>query len=333
MSKWQKVLIAVLGALVLLMGPSSVFMLYKIRDLSDALKSAQNIIDAKEAGIQELNNKLKIADSDLLTKDALNKKYADELASLESDFKNIVKKYNLELESRDKVIAQLKGKVNGGTTTVAIKESADSGATGDKPSTQVISYSWQDPAKRFKLTDPDIFTKDNESFEYKQKVAVTGYVYTDLTGELKIRKLTLQEVITDSTGKQVPVDGSNIEVIDNKFEYIKLQPNEKSMWDIWHPRLLVSFNSQLYPGIGVELINLGRYIDYANISLNTKIAINPTNGLSGLKSSTVGVGLAYQLAPPLLDTNLGLGAGIATPMDNFLGRYIVTVDAIFYLTN
>jgi hypothetical protein len=333
MSKWQKTLIAVLSVLVLLMGLSSALMLHKISGLSDALKSAQNIIDAKEAGIQELNNKLKIADSDLLTKEALNKKYADELAGLESDFKNIVKKYNLELESRDKVIAQLKGKVNGGTTTVVIKEPADSGATGDKPSTQVISYSWQDPAKRFKLTDPDIFTKDNESFEYKQKVAVTGYVYTDPTGELKIRKLTLQEVITDSTGKQVPVDGSNIEVIDNKFEYIKLQPNEKSMWDIWHPRLLVSFDSQLYPGIGVELINLGRYIDYANIGLNTKIAINPTNGLSGLKSSTVGVGLAYQLAPPLLDTNLGLGVGLATPMDNFLGRYIVTVDAIFYLTN
>lgn len=332
MSKWQKILMAVLGALVLLMGLSSAFMLHKINGLTDALTSAQNIIDAKEAGIQELNNKLKIADSDLLTKEALNKKYEDELASLESDFKSIVKKYNLELESRDKVIAQLRGKVSGGNTTVVIKEPTELTPDGDKP-VQVISYSWRDKAQRFKLTDPDIFTKDNESFEYKQQVAITGYVYTDKTGELKIRKLTLQEVVTDSTGKKVPVDGSSIEVVDNKFEYIKLQPDQKSMWDIWHPRLLVSFDSQLYPGIGAELVNLGRYIDYANIGLNTKIAINTLNGLGGLKSSTIGVGLAYQLVPPLLDTNLGLGIGLATPMDNFLGKYIITVDAIFYLTN
>lgn len=333
MSKWQKTLMAVLGALVLLMGFSSAFMLHKISGLSDALASAKNVIDAKEAGIQELNNKLKIADSDLVTKDVLNKKYEDELSKLESDFKKIVSKYNLELESRDKVIAQLKGKINGGNTTVVIKDPTEPGTTdGEKPG-QVISYSWQDVSKRFKLTDPDIFTKDNETFEYKQQVSVTGYVYTDKTGEVKIRKLTLQEVVPDATGKYVPVDGSNIEVIDNKFEYIKLEQNKKELWDIWHPRLLVSFDTQLYPGIGVELLNLGHFIDYANIGLNTKVAINTTNGLDGIKSSTVGVGLAYQLVPPFLDTNLGLGIGLATPMDNFLGRYIVTVDAIFYLTN
>lgn len=332
MNNVQKILVAVLVVLVIAMGISSIYLLHKLGGLTAQLDTANNVIGAKEAGIQELNNKLGIAKSDLVSSADLNKKYADELSGLQTDFKDITKKYKLQLESRDKVIAQLNGKVQGGDTNVVINPAGQPLPDGTLPP-QAIGYSWQDASKRFKLTDPDIFVKNNETFEYKQQVSVTGYVFTDKSGTIKIRKLTLQEVVLDADGKYVPIDGSNIDIVDNKFEYIKLDKDIKSLFDIWHPRLLVSFDSQLFPGIGAELLDLGRYIDYANIGLNAKVAINTFSGLNGIKSSTVGVGLAYHLIPPLLDTNLGLGIGLETPMDNFLGRYIVTVDAIFYLTN
>lgn len=329
MSKWQIILMAGMAILVVFLGSSSFYLIHELGNLNQKLSDASNIISAKEAGIQNLNNKLGIAQSSLATKDELNKKYEGELSGLQDEFKDLTKKYKLDLESRDHTIAQLKGTLTGGNTTVVIKEPPASAP----PGTQVISYSWQDTHQRFKLTDPDIFTKNDETFEYKQQVAITGYVYTDKTGEIKIRKLNLQEVTTDDSGKVTPIDGSNIEIVDNKFEYIKPDQNPKDLFDIWHPRVIVSFDTQLYPGVGVELVNLGRYLDYANIGLNTKVAINTLDGLKGIKSSTVGLGLAYNFVPPFLDTNIGLGLGFATPMDNFTGKYIITADAIFYLTN
>lgn len=338
MSKFKIIVASVLVALLCATSALTIYLMYQNIQLSKDLDAKTSALLIKEEGIQDLNNKLGIAKSQLITKEELNSKYKEELALLESDFKKLTSKHKLELESRDSLIVKLNGKVNGGNTTVVIKKPLPSTPSVNEgpvtePTTTIISYEWEDSSKRFHLLDPDIFTQNDEVFEYNQKASITGYVYTDKSGKVKIRKMVLKEVIVDKDGNKVPVPGSNIEIVDNQFEYIKSDPDPKSLWDLWHPKLIASFDTQLRPGIGVEFLNLENLIDYANIGLNAKIAANLSDGLNGIPNSTIGVGVAYHIVPPALDTNFALGIGIATPMDNFLNRYILTIDAILYLTN
>lgn len=312
------------------------------------LGEANNVIQAKVDEIQEFDSKLGLAESDLRRQEDLIKKYKDELKDMDEEVKDLVDKYDLKLKERDSSIAYWKGKVKGGTSTTTITQPTTTPTTEGEFETVVevdvkeicggktIGYSWKDDDERFHLKDPDISESGDEEFEYKQYVSLKGYVFADETGQIQVKKVEVKEVIPKENEEgdvvYMPVPGQNVSLVESKFEYINKIEDTRNWYDIFGIRLLAMYGTQLYPGIGVEVVNLGRWIDWANVGLYGKLAVNPFDGLMGLQESTVGVGVSYHLIPPLLDTNIALGVSVNTPF-NDLGHMILSVDAIFYLNN
>lgn len=308
------------------------------------LDRIRNDLTAKDAEIQSLDIELGISKSSLLEISDLNKKYENEIGAFPEKLKKIIDEYNLKLASRDNTIAELRNTIKGGQTEVVVNPNPD----GSQPGQQSISYKWTDSLDRFHLVDPDIFIQNNEEFSYNQFVAIKGHILYGKDGKLQIRRVELTEVVPDGTDdsgkpkfKEVP--GGKMRVVDSTFDYADIGHNERTLMDIFHPRLIASMDTQLQllppkteirPSVGVEVINFGRYIDHANLGVNAKITPNFDDIIGGsLLSSRLGVGLDYTLLPPILDTNLGLGVGVSTPSNNLLNEWYLTVDAVFYISN
>ena len=312
--------------------------------LYENLNEANNVIQAKVDEIQEFNSKLGLAESDLRRQEDLVKKYKKELSQMDKEVKDLVDKYDLKLKERDSSIAYWKGKVKGGTSKVTVTTPEKEGEfetvvevdVKEICNNKTIGYSWKDNDERFQLNDPDISNPGDETFEYKQYVSLKGYVFADETGDIQVKKVEVKEVIPTENEEgdvvYMPVSNQNVSLVESKFEYINKTEDTRNWYDVFGIRLLALYGTQLYPGIGVEVVNLGRFLHWANVGLYGKLAVNPFDGLLGLQQSTVGVGLSYHLIPPLFDTNLALGISMNTPFDD-LGRIILSVDVIFYLNN
>lgn len=347
--KEKKVMYAMIAVLVVLLGATSTlgYLFYKS---SVKLEQANTVISARTDEIQEFNKKLGIAESNLRTEENLTKKYKKEIESLDEEFLKIKSKYNLDLKSRDNTIAYLKGKVKGGKSSVVIPKTPENSSevSGVKEFTtvievtreicnnEIVGYQWEDENKRFKLKDPDIFEEGNEEFEYKQHFKITGYVFEDATGNIQVKKLELEEVYPEENEKGVEykaIKNSNISLVSSKFEYTNKVKDEKHLLDIVTLRPIASFDTAVTPGLGLEVINLGRYFDYLNVGFYGKLAFDVSDPLGGsLQNSRIGVGINYHLIPPLLDTNFAIGTSVSTPF-NDLGAYVLTVDLILYLTD
>lgn len=315
------------AALILILGGCSWYFAVKYQQLKTHSTALEDIVLKGTSEIQSLNKKLGLAQSNLITSDALAENYKGELKGMETEFKALQKKYKLEIASRDYTIANLKGQIEGGETTVVITPTPNTNPIN--PVTQKIAYTWQDKYKRFQLSDPDIMKKDNESFTYGIKLGLTGYVYKDTSGNVQVRKVAVKEMRTDGD-KLIPIDGSNVELVESKFEYIN-EKLEKRWTDIFVLRPLVSFDTQLNPGVGVELINLGKYFDWVNLGLLPMTSLHVSDGLRGLQDSTVGLGLSYSLIPPLFDSNVALAFNVGTPYNKLGKEWVFSGSIIFYL--
>lgn len=306
----------------------------------NSIKEQSSQLTAFDGEIQRLNTNLGISESKLLKESELNLKYKDELSKLSEEFNDKLKEHNLRLQSRDETIAILKTKLRGGITKVVISDPKTTPEESGAIEKQSISYEWKNSDGRFKLVDPDIFIENNEEFYAEQQVRVRGYVFYGKDGKLQIRKMELSEVAPDGLDekgkvKYKKIKSATIKLVDSSFEYINNLPaDEKKLLDIFKIRALASYDSHLTPGLGVELLNIGRFVDYANVGLNAKISSDLSDPLNGsLNKSRVGIGINYQLIPPIINTNLAIGIGVSTPLDNFGGKFIVTADLIYYLTN
>lgn len=345
-NKAKNYILAFLTIAVLLLGAFSAHTFY-------ALQDEKTKLTAKDAEIQQLDTNLGLAESKLLSAEELNDKYKTEIDGFPEKLKKIVDEYDLKLKSKDTAIAELRNKVKGGRTTVVIKDGpAPNGNPGDgnsvdvkdsdgnpiDPPPQVISYEWEEELGRFHLKDPDIFTPDNEEFLARQHMKVMGHVFFGKDGQLQIRKVELQEVVpngVDEEGnpKYVLVPNSKIELIDSQFEYTNNLPvKKKRLLDIVTLRPIATFDTAITPGLGMEFLNLGRLIDYANVGLNAKLSADLTDPLGGsLQRSRMSVGVHYQFIPPLLDTNFAVGASVGVPF-NDLTQPMFTLDVILFLT-
>jgi hypothetical protein len=294
----------------------------KSQALSDKIDAMSK---THEAEILNLNKKLGTSQSQLVTQENLTKQYKEELTKKDAAFEKERKKYKLEIKSRDDLIAILRGSTTGG-------QSGTSGGNcttknGEPPK---ADYFWEDSLGRFKLKDPDIFVKNNENFDYKLKFAIKGEIFTDKEGNIQTRKVELQEVIGEDN---TPVENSKFEIASNDFKYTNDNEKRQKIWsDIFTLRPIGTFDIALMPGIGLEILNLGKLVDYSNIGLYTKLSADLSDPLGGsLQNSRMGIGINYHIVPPMLKTNFAIGASLNLPF-NQLNNPILTVDAILYLT-
>ncbi len=207
---------------------------------------------------------------------------------------------------------------------------------------QVIKYKWREDLGRFVLEDPDIFVEGDETFITEQHLIVVGHVLYGKDGNLQIRRVELKEVIpsgTDPDGNIIykPIDGSNIELVDSQFEYTNTLPvKEKHFFDIITLRPIATFDSHLTPGLGLEIVNFGRFLRWGNFGIAPEVSFDVSDPLGGsLQNSRMGIGVHYHLLPPLVTTNFALGVGLSTPFNHFasLDHLVFTVDLSLFLTD
>lgn len=293
----------------------------KLEAATAAISAQQAQIIGQKDEIQKANEKLGLAESNLVSRDSIISQYKKDIESMNTELRDLRTKVKTKPISRDSGVIIVEREVPGGT-----QETVTSGAT--------TSYSWSDPTRRFKLVDPDIKTSGNEKFTYRLKIRVTGYVLEDETGAIKARQVVAQELIEkkhpDGTVSLEP--GQRLEIENNIYQYSRPEKSSNIL-DVFNPRAFVLFDTSLNPGLGVELINLGNYFDYVNIGVGPFVSIEVDNFPSKLSGSLMGLGIQYNFLRPFLSTNIGIGIGIATPADEFLGRFLVTGNLIFYLTN
>lgn len=332
--KLKNTLIIVLAGILLFIVPFSVVILLNLFEEQQQTKDLKERIEIinknHNLDVLRLNKELGISNSKLVTQTELAEKYKKQLTDKDTEFEKTRDKYKLDIKSRDDLIAKLRGQSEGGTTVVI----GECPKNDDKK--PMIAYFWNDKLKRFVLEDPDIFTSNNEKFTYSQMFKVVGEVFTDKSGNVQIRRVELQEMwdSSDEEGLQLEeVPGSTISLVDSNFEYVNEKVHDsKTFADIFTFRPLATIDTALMPGLGFEFFNLGKLFDYVNLGFYTKLAADLSEPLNGsLENSRIALGLNYHLLPKLVKTNFAIGTSLDFPFNN-LQEPVITVDAIFYLT-
>lgn len=294
-------------------------------DLNTYNRQLQGQLSDKEKELQSLNKNLGLARSELMTQKELAQKLAKDKEEVDANFNVFKKKHKLEIESRDRTIAELKQKIQGGNSTATVIECKSLDDKGHC----VIAYTWEDLLKRFKLSDPNIFNSGDESFESNQIFKVYGEIWKQKDGSLKTRRLVLREVYKDKDGKFKPISNGKADIIDFEFQYENTPDSMVSGWkDIFNLRAMALESASFYDGS--QKFGLGvQFLQYKNFGLNTHTAIN----FKHILDTEQRLGLVY--SPKLfgLDLNVGIGLSVGTPFKHMFGDYSINGDLIFYLNN
>ena len=322
------------------------FLVFAVFELKSALADANAAIAAQQAQLigekeqlQKANVKLGLAESSVVSKDVLLARYKKDVEDLNIQLGALKGGKKPTPSSSDSGTVIASGNATGsGSATVTPGASPGGGGAGSIQQLPlppgIISYSWRDTAGRFHLEDPDIASPGDESFTYKLKIRVNGYILEDPTGKIRGRQVIARELVEKKNpdGSVSVEEGPPLPIEDNIYLY-SIQKPQKKLSDIFGLRGYAFFDTSLNPGVGLELLNIGRYFDYVNIGAGPFISIEVDSLPGSLQSSLLGIGLQYTLVPPAISTNIGLGLGIATPADDLFGRFQVTGSIIFYLTN
>lgn len=346
MEDWKKygiigvVALAIVGLLL------SSFLGYALYKQNQALEDANRVINAKIEELQEFDQELGIAKSELQRQSDLNEKYKEDIKAFQKEIAektDKIKAKDLKIRSRDRTIAALRRKIEGGKTTVTITGTNEDGSfeqvvdIKELCDGKTIAYEWQDNDARFHLKDPDISVQDNETFEYHQYIKIKGLVLADEKGNVQVKKVTAHEVLKkkNDQGEEIyeEIKDGELVLVDSTFEYTNNVKKERGLLDIFTLRPIATFDTSIKPGIGLEVVNLGKLIDYANVGLYGKLAVDATDPLGGsLQNSVVGGGVLYHIASPTIPTNFAVGVSVQTPFNN-LGQWVLTADVILYLTD
>jgi hypothetical protein len=340
---WKQYTILAASVLFFALLGSTVFMVNHINKLEQQLQTSQLVIHAKEEKIQDFDSKLGVSESNLRTQKALNDTYSEEIGRFRAELESKTKELSLkdfELKSREETIAALRGKTSGGTSIVVVDGIENPATICDTESE--VSYEWQDTLKRFKLKDPNILVQSDETFTHQQSFRINGLVLSDSSGAVQVSKVSVEEVVpVDRNGviTYEKVSGGTTKLVESNFEYAMLDDQPKA-FDWLAPitlRPVVGMNFPYFtPFVGMELVNLGRWVPYGNVGIVPSVSVDvsglPTGDWKSLANSRVGVGVVYQFVPPLVSTNLGLGATLSVPM-NRLNSPMLSIDLVVYLSD
>lgn len=285
----------------------------------------------KERELQSLNTELGLARSELMTQSELSKRLKRDKEELDERFEKFKKEHRLKISSRDRTIARLNQRINGGNTSTEVISTSDKQDCSDIESSCVIKYSWEDTLKRFQLTDPNIFSSGDETFNSSQLFKAYGEVYEQKDGSLKTRRMVLREVVSGEDGEYIAVPGGKAEIVDSDFEYYN-PPKivEKETWlDLFKLRVValgtlsVLDDNKMRFGLGAEFFNVD------GLGLNTHTAMD-FNHISRWEHR---LGVTYQPSIFNQDLNLAMGTSIGTPYSSFGQDWSFNMDILFYLHN
>jgi len=286
-------------------------------------RQLQGQLTEKEKQLQEQNKSLGIARSQLVTQKELADQLQQSNEELDYKFQSFIKKYNLEIASRDLTIDQLKQKITDGNSTVTVGKSCT-----DLSKDCIISYSWEDTLGRFKLQDPNIFTKHDEVFYANQLFRVYGETYRQKNGSLQTRRIVLREVYLKD-GKYVEIPDAKVEVVDSNFTYtnppiLEIEPK------LFNLRLIAVAGVNIIKDAGVTKFGTGvEFMSYKDVGLNSHLAFD----FRDLKRSEIRLGAEYNLKLFDTQTNIGLGIALGTPLEKLFNDYTLSLNSIFYITN
>lgn len=286
-------------------------------------------LTAKERELQSMNSDLGVAKSELVTQDELIKRLKADKQETDKKFDLFKKKYNLEIKSRDITIASLKQQLHGGNSSTNVTGDAVCESVASKC---VISYNWEDQLGRFKLQDPNIFEKGNETFESNQLFKVYGEIYEQRDGSLETRRLVLREVYKDKNGKFVDIPDAKANIVDSKFEYHNPPSiNIVSSWtDLFSLRAIATGSVAVIPGMGLLRLGLGtEFFQYKGFGINTCSAID----FHDIKNWEHRLGIVYSPKVFGQDINFGLGLSAGTPYYKFGKQWSINLDLVFYINN
>lgn len=278
----------------------------------------------KERELQSANDKLGLAKAKLVSYEELISQLESDNFALAKEFEEFKKKHKLIIESKDEIIAKLEQQINGGNSSTTV-------SCGDLPDTCEIAYAWSDLLGRFKLSDPNIFEPDNETFQSSQIFKVYGEIYRQEDGYLKVRRAVVKEVYRDEDGNIRDIDGGTAEIIDSEFVYTNDPSNYvDETWLQKHfklrPIILSSFG--LFPNPGDTRFGAGiEFFNFENFGLNTHTALDFNN----ISEAEQRLGLVYN--PKIFDININLavGASVGTKIAAPFSNYSLSLDLLFYL--
>jgi hypothetical protein len=178
-----------------------------IRDLENQNRQLQGKLSDAERKMQEANQSLGISKSQLESKEKLLQDYQAADLTLRRDLDEFQRKYDLQLQSFSKVIADLQGSTHGGNVHVT-----------PSPDTKEIAFEWWDPLHRFHLSTKNIFgPAEDFLFTYHQTFAVEAVILRQKpkNGVLEVQSVQLNEL--DSHGNVI--SKATIDPTKSVFKY------------------------------------------------------------------------------------------------------------------
>lgn len=312
---------AVIAAALLLVAGLLIWNVWLHRQLQDSATTIETLsgqLTDERAEVQRFNGELGLANSIVASRNTLLDQYEAEIGELRMRLRGIRGAAALRPVARDQAVIPISGGTTGGEQTAVPDQSG------------VMAYSWADPTGRFNLQDPDIAVSGNEKFTYSTKLRVTGYLLSDADGKVQARQVIAREqyVVDGKTelGPPIPLE-------QNIMEYVPEAQKSPTISDIFRPRALVIASTAGKLGVGVEIANLGHYLDYANVGVGLTLSTSGATVEQAVKNTDIGAVVTYWGLPPIVSTNIAVGVGVTTPAEAPGSQVGVTGNILFYLNN
>lgn len=304
---------AILGGLALCSAAGGAYLYHRYRDgnweqrETEYQRQLQGALTAREKEIAALNTQLGTARSQLVSQDALDKKYTALLTSKDADFEKFRREHALAVKSLSSSDFELKQRGDNGTE-VARRVEPSLSSPGDS-TTPVITYEYSDKQGRVHLSDPNIWVQGDEHLELKQFFQVKGTVTQQLDGSLMAERVQLVEVSPAGEGRYREL--AEARLVDADFTYSNAPgPGPLRQSVAWGPEWMATVGSSfrlerlLRFGAAVSVVRLG--------------AIGLAGGFSSDFSSLQGSGgdavITYSPSYKGRPLGVALGGGVHLPL-------------------
>lgn len=275
-----------------------------------------------EQRLQEADSRWHTINSELVQERELDKLVKQELNGATEQIKALKSYYKLQTKSFEEYTFEFNRVIESTKETIGnlIRTIPVAACSSGKP----IPYSFvllhkSGQKERIRLDDWDICRQGNERLTLNQAFTVKAVGYVQRDGFLETKQVFVNEI--DPMTKEV-IDSIAVDANASKFVYsVARLPQQKFS----RLNLLVSYDSRYALGVGLQFLRLAR------VGAKVGYHHNFETDDKDLRSRVSG-GLVYHLRGKKLKTNLGLGAGVSTPVQNlgkpWLGYAEITFDLL-----